>query len=38
MASWADVEEQAPELARAARAMFAAYCYKTLATLRIERR
>ena len=34
MASWAEVEAQAPELAARARARFDAFTHKTLATLR----
>lgn len=34
MASWADIEEQAPELATHARRYFDAFRHKTLATLR----
>jgi hypothetical protein len=34
MATWAEVAAEAPELARAARAMLDAYRHKTLATLR----
>jgi Pyridoxamine 5'-phosphate oxidase len=34
MASWSDVEAQAPELAARARRIFDAYTHKTLATLR----
>jgi hypothetical protein len=34
MARWADVEEQAPELAAAAREFFDAFTHKTLATIR----
>lgn len=34
MASWAEVEASAPELASAVRALFDAYRHKTLATLR----
>jgi Pyridoxamine 5'-phosphate oxidase len=34
MASWADVEREAPELAALARSLFDAFTHKTLATLR----
>ena len=34
MASWSDIERDAPELAARARAIFDAYTHKTLATLR----
>jgi hypothetical protein len=34
MASWSQVEEAAPDLAKTARALFDAYKHKTLATLR----
>jgi hypothetical protein len=34
MASWADVEREAPELAGLARSLFDAFTHKTLATLR----
>ena len=34
MASWSEIEQQAPELAARARAIFDAFTHKTLATLR----
>jgi hypothetical protein len=36
MASWKDVEEQAPELAARARRLFDAHTHKTIATLRAD--